>query len=403
MKKLLASFSHAFHNIRSHFFHTLLSVLGIVIGVASLVSILSLIDGMEQYAMAQIAKTTSLNAISIVANPYRTTNGVRVRKDSFSIISYEDYSDLKNTLTKPSSLHYIASFAGTGKSDNKDITALFYALGTPARADVKVIAGTPLKQDDIIAKKNIAAINLMFLKALDSTLKAGDAIGKKISIKNKELIISSVFDDGGDQARVGFPLTLLSDQELHSDPPSVVVEATVIQDVKDLESQINAWIGKRFPNKSDFNVFTNSMRVEQATQGFLLFRVIMGLIVGISVVVGGIGIMNVLLISITERTVEIGIRKAVGANRRDLIMQFLAESITVSVFGSVMGLIFGVLGTMAAVPIVSAVTKIPFYANYTLNTMLVVGVLAVLLGIIFGTYPALRASRLDPVEAIRHD
>jgi len=404
MKKILASFSHAFHNIRSHFFHTLLSVLGIVIGVAALVSILSLIDGMEEYAKEQITKTTSLKAITVAPNPYRTTNGVRIRKDSFDVIDYEDFDDLKKTLTKPNSVHYMVSFAGTARIDSsKEVGALFYALGSPARANVKVVAGDPLNPEDIVAGKNIAAINLIFLKAMDSTLKADDAVGQTISVKDRRLKISSVFDAGGDQARVGFPLTLLSNRELHSDPPSLIVEAEAIEDVKDLESQINAWINKRFRNTSDFNVFTNSMRVQQAAQGFLLFRVIMGLIVGISVVVGGIGIMNVLLISITERTVEIGIRKAVGANRRDLVMQFLAESITVSVFGSVMGLILGVLGTMAVVPIVSHFTKIPFYANYTLNTMLVVGVLAVLLGIIFGTYPALRASRLDPVEAIRHD
>ena len=287
--------------------------------------------------------------------------------------------------------------------DTKSVGALFYALGTPARADVKVIAGDAFKQEDIANKRGIAAVNLMFLKAIDSTLQAKDVIGKKMMINNKDLTITSVFDDGGDQARAGFPLTLMTSAELHNDPPSLVVEAANVEDVKDLESQIYGWLNKRFPKSTDFNVYTNSMRVKQAAEGFLLFRIIMGLIVGISVVVGGIGIMNVLLISITERTVEIGIRKAVGANRRDLVMQFLAESITVSVFGSLIGLILGVLGTMAIVPIVKAVTKIPFYANYTVNTLLIVSVLAVLLGVIFGTYPALRASRLDPVEAIRHE
>lgn len=378
-------------------------MLGIVIGVAALVSILSLIDGMEHYAKEQITKTTSLNAISIAPNLYTKTNGVRIKKDSFDVIDYSDFEDLKSTLTKPCSVHFMVTFAETAIADQRSVGALFYGLGSPVRGDVRIVAGPPLKQHDIQDKLSIASINLMFLKAMDSTLKAGDAIGKRILVRDKELTITSVFDDGGDQARVGFPLTLLTNNELRNDPPSLVVEATSVEDVKDLEKQIYAWIGKRFRNKTDFNVFTNSMRVEQATQGFLLFRVIMGLIVGISVIVGGIGIMNVLLISITERTVEIGIRKAVGANRRDLIMQFMAESITVSVFGSVMGLILGVLGTMAVVPIVASITKIPFYANYTATTLLVVSVLAVLLGIIFGTYPALRASRLDPVEAIRHE
>lgn len=404
MKKILTSFSHAFHNIRSHFFHTLLSVLGIVIGVAALVSILSLIDGMEEYAKDQITKTTSLNSITIAPNLHRKVNGVRIRKDTFEVVDFEEFNDLKKSLTKPCSVHYMVSFAGTAVvEDSKQVGALFYALGSPAKTDIKVAAGSPFSQDDISNQRNIAAINLMFLKAIDSTLTAEEAIGKQLVINNKKLKITSVFDDGGDQARLGFPLTLMTQTELHNDPPTLVVEATVIENVKELEAEVRTWIHNRFPGSTDFSVFTNSMRVEQATQGFLLFRIVMGLIVGISVVVGGIGIMNVLLISITERTVEIGIRKAVGANRRDLVMQFLAESITVSVFGSVMGLILGVLGTMAVVPIVTAITKIPFYANYTANTLVIVSVLAVLLGIIFGTYPALRASRLDPVEAIRHE
>lgn len=129
----------------------------------------------------------------------------------------------------------------------------------------------------------------------------------------------------------------------------------------------------------------------------------MGMIVGISVLVGGIGVMNVLLISVTERTVEIGIRKAVGASRAHIVQQFLAESITISLVGSLVGLIIGILGTMIVVPVIKSLTAMPFAASYTWNTLIIVTIISVLVGIIFGTYPAMRAARLDPVDAIRRE
>jgi putative ABC transport system permease protein len=361
---------------------------------------------MEEYAKEQITKTTSLKAINIWSNQYTRTNGVRMRRDSFAVLNYGDYADLKGRLTKPCSVHYMASFAGmvnVGDS-TKQIGAMFYALGSPpVHSGVEFTTGTTFTHDEITTGSKLALVNHQFVKLMDSTMKPGDAVGRKVIVKNKELIIKSVFDDKANDPHLALPLTLLTARELRDNPPSLIVDANVVEDVTELKSQVLAWIKGKFKNEGEFAVVTNDARVEQATQGFLLFRIIMGLIVGISVVVGGIGIMNVLLISITERTVEIGIRKAVGANRRDLILQFLAESVTVSVFGSVLGLVLGVLGTMAVVPIVSSVAKIPFYANYTLNTMIVVGVLAILLGIVFGTYPAIRASRLDPVEAIRRE
>ncbi|HRF38958.1 MAG TPA: FtsX-like permease family protein, partial [Saprospiraceae bacterium] len=120
--------------------------------------------------------------------------------------------------------------------------------------------------------------------------------------------------------------------------------------------------------------------------------------------VGGIGIMNVLLISVSERTAEIGIRKALGAKRRDILRLFLSESVAISLLGSFLGLLLGMLGAAVAVAIVGMVLKGPqFEAAYTFQTLLIIVAVALLVGIVFGTYPAIKASRLDPVEAMRRE
>ena len=379
-------------------------MIGIVIGVASLVAILSLIDGMEQFARDQITNTTSLNTIIVRSEPVKHVNGITLRKDSVTILTYADFTKLKSSLTYKAQVYFFNRQTREIKIEGDSTLAPAYIIGTVSlTTDQDLIEGRTFNDADItngtpgmLLTESLAEI---FLSQNSRSL-----VGRMITIGERTLPVLGIVKDGkGRSNELYVPITLFSHAELLSNIPQCLIEAENVEEVSMIKDHVINFLNKEFSEHHDFAVFTNEKRVEQATKGFKLFRVIMGLIVGISVLVGGIGVMNVLLISVTERTSEIGIRKAVGANKRDIIFQFLSESITVSMFGSVVGLILGVLGTMAFVPIIKSITKIPFQAAYTLNTFIVVGVLAVVVGIVFGTYPAMRAACLDPVDAIRHE
>lgn len=405
VRKILNSFALAFTNIRSNLFHTFLSVLGIVIGVAALVSILSLIDGMEKFAREQISTTTSLNGIIIQSEAYKRVNEVRLRKDTLSAIDYNQFQKLIASLSKPVTSYIRSSTSGEVVLSTSDVKVGVNMIATSSALEpgVKVPSGEFFTELHIKEMKPYAVVNKAFIKA--SQLKRDEeAIGKEVVFRNRKLTIVAILPEGKDTPQLYYPISLLSEQELQASPPDVFFDAKKTEDIAALKEEMSTWLKDNYVNaKSDFRIVTNDFRIQQATKGFLLFRVIMGLIVGISVVVGGIGVMNVLLISVTERTAEIGIRKATGANRRDIILLFLTESITVSAFGSLLGLVVGVLGTMMIIPIVKAITEIPFQAAYTWNTFFVITIISILVGVVFGTYPAIRASRLDPVEAIRHE
>ena len=150
-------------------------------------------------------------------------------------------------------------------------------------------------------------------------------------------------------------------------------------------------------------VATNTARARQARQAVLVFKLAMGAITGISLLVGGIGIMNVLLASVAERTREIGIRKATGARHRDILGQFLAESVAITGAGSVAGVLLGLGLAFGVSAIIRAQTRATIYAGFTWGTVAVAVAASVTVGLGFGMYPALRAARLAPIDAIRHE
>jgi putative ABC transport system permease protein len=186
--------------------------------------------------------------------------------------------------------------------------------------------------------------------------------------------------------------------------PTLLVTASHVEEVEAVRSRVEQWLAAQDPGwPRGVTLTNNTARAKQARQGVLVFKLAMGAITGISLLVGGIGIMNVLLASVAERTREIGIRKATGARHRDILGQFLAESVAITAAGSIVGVLLGLALAFSITAIIRAQTEATMYAGFTWGTVAVAVIASVTVGLVFGMYPALRAARLSPIDAIRHE
>lgn len=394
----------AFFNLKANFLHTLLSVLGIVIGVAALVTILSLIDGMEHYARHQIESTSTLNSLSIRVKTGEKKDGIFFKYDSIPVLMPADLEAMLQALPYEANGSFFHKEAGKLRlSDTSELGVYAYAAKPHLLNAIKLKAGRFFTQEEADQQKTYAVINLALASKVFPEQKTEDIPGQRFRYADQEYQVVGVGDNEQETAGFARPLSMLSEAQFKKDMPGVIIEAKEVENLLKIKEEARQWLQERFGKEDAFRLTSNETRLQQLEKAMLVFRIVMGLITGISVLVGGIGIMNVLLIAVTERTREIGIRKATGARPRDIIWQFLSESVTISSFGSFLGLLLGIVAALGLMPVINHFADASFQAAFTLQTLLIITGIAILVGIVFGTYPALRASRLDPVDAIRHE
>ena len=412
MNALLSSFSDAWTSLRSNFLQTFLSMLGIIIGVGALVAMLSLIDGLEQLARDQIAGKTSLENMSISINTHKRIDDIRVKKDTVAVFTLQIMEDLLAELPQKATAQLSIGGSALGSArDTQQLGITYRAVSFPILDKNFELAGGRWPDSTAsVANKNTvveALINhKLALKLISPDTIATNALGSTFNLLGGTLKVVGVAEKSD---RIGVNGTLFGFNQLAALPNAkpeggeLQLAFASVEDVIPGQKFIEPWMENRFTGIEDpVRVDTHTGYLEAMGEGFLVFRLVMGFLIGIAVVVGGVGIMNVLVMSVVERTSEIGIRKAIGANRKSIITQFLSEAVALSVIGSFFGTILGICVALLGGPLISLFSEeIEFTAIFTVNTLLVVALVAVGIGCLFGTYPALRAASLDPVSAIR--
>jgi len=275
MQKVFISFKMAFRDAKTNLFHTILSVLGIVIGVAALVGILSLIDGMEKYAQQQISSTTSLETVVIRTNTISYEDQLKITKQDYAYFTYPLFVELLKEVGGRSNGYM--SYKESGYINYGDSTlrkgALLNGIVETWHNNLTLVEGRFISKKDLSQSDSVVVVNQIIARHLSSGDNYKNLIGQLINYKNGNYTIIGIIKSQGNTPKIYVPITLISTDQIQSTPPEIRLIANSVEGVPQIKEDVLAWIAQHFKKKqSDFSVFTNQYRVEQANQGFLIFR-----------------------------------------------------------------------------------------------------------------------------------
>ncbi|HOO14399.1 MAG TPA: ABC transporter permease [Candidatus Marinimicrobia bacterium] len=398
----------AFQTVKSNKMRTFLTTLGIVIGVTAVIGMMSIINALDRY-MTKSLSSIGGNVFWIQKYPAVQVGHLdqkyRLRKD----LKYEHAEAIKRSATLVSAVS--AEFLRWGKTvkykDRATNPNVLVYGGDEYWADVNgrnISEGRMISLMDVQHRRAVAVLGADVAEKL---FPFTYPIGEQVKIDGIRYEVIGVMEKMG-QAMMGnrdnivtIPNSTFIKTYGDWGSISIAVKAKSAETILDAMDQVTAIlrIARKVPpgDENDFEVVTadSIMNTLRNLTGFIFIAAV--IICGISLVVGGIGIMNIMLVSVTERTREIGIRKAVGAKRRHILTQFMTEAVGICLFGGLIGILLGVVVGLLIAKAFKLPPVIPLWSIF-------VGMgFSLLIGVVFGTYPALKAAKLDPIEALRYE
>ncbi len=393
--------------LKTNKMRTALSVLGIIIGIGSVITLMTLGKAAQQSTIDRISQ---LGTNLLTIRPGSSSSGfLGGERGSATTLKYDDALALAEekriTTINKVAAEYIANAQISFERNNTNtqvngITSDYFTI-----RNIVVEYGTGITQTDIDLLTKVAVIGPQVVEDLFGN---ANPIGQNIKINGASFTVIGITEEKGTSGRyntdeaIYVPITTAQKGLFGVKHVSNIYVSAIDENTVDAaENQVGYYLLERHhitnPVDADFSIFSSSDLLETVSEVTATFTTLLTGIAAISLVVGGIGIMNIMLVTVTERTREIGIRKSLGAKRRMITTQFLIEAIILTVTGGIIGVIVGVVLSM----VITAKMSLPQVIAY--ESIGIAVVVSCVIGVIFGWYPAQRASKLQPIEALRYE
>jgi putative ABC transport system permease protein len=395
--------------LRGNKMRSALTMLGIIIGVGAVITMLAVGTGARQKIEEQISSMGS-NLLMVLPGA-STSGGARMGSGTQLTLTLADAEAVKKECSSVSTAAPILNGVAQIIFGNQNWSTSIIGT-TPGILEVRdwsLAAGRPFTDDDV---RNASKVALVGQTVVDNLFRNVDPVGKIVRIKNIPFTVIGVLEAKG-QSAIGqdqddtlfIPVTTAQKKLFGTQFPGMVriimVKAKSSEDLANAEKQITELLKQRHhigqKQEDDFTVRNLTQMMQAAEQSTKIMTLLLGSVASISLLVGGIGIMNIMLVSVTERTREIGIRMAVGAKTWDIRLQFLIEAMTLSVIGGTFGILIGISGS----EILSLLAGWPTVISPA--SILLAFSFSGIVGVFFGFYPAYKASLLSPIDALRHE
>ncbi len=397
----------AFKNLSANLLRSALTMLGVIIGVASVIAMIAIVEGGQIWLVSSIERLGT--NLLFVWKKSLTVEEQRLFQGRSTGLNYADYLAIRQKFPhltvvprveldqqiKAGDRHFSGEVTGTSPEYSK------------AR-NFRAAQGRFLMKEDIHEWKRIAVLGKEIAERLFGS---ESAIGKEIHIGSQRLTVVGIMQPKGTiygsnyDEMIFIPITTALRRFQGTDVLRSMLIHVPQRDTMDrVMAQLHAFLIQRHDGVDDVRVRNQGDFLNAVDRTIWTFRIVLGGIAIVALVVGGIGIMNIMLVTVTERTREIGLRKAIGARRQDIMLQFLIESVTISVVGGLLGVVVGIAFAYGFGDFVAQ--AMPGGGDWGAvirpSAIVIAFSFAMVVGVFFGLYPAIKASKLDPAEALRY-